>query len=396
MKKILVLLISLMTFCGAISAAESEPVLSVGAGAFDFKCKGAFDGITMRVDYYVPADGDISNMPIQFVMSGIDRNSDVYRDAWIGRADQYKVIVLAPHFSAEDFPSSLYQLGNVKAAYQQSDCSLMTYTIIDDIFLYVKELVNSSQTQYNLYGHSAGAQFVHRFVLFYHSPLLNKAVAANAGTYTFPTDEAKYQFGYSSIGGMAQWDVTQALAKKLTLFIGENDTERDNNLNVTTEADEQGLTRKERGANFYLQWANTARLLGMRYVWKIKQIEGVSHSNNRMSPVAADFLYDGTSQDNEPGIIPPGSTDILNGDLDLDGKISVIDLVLMNQVISGKFKPQQVDGYYPLTMSELVEDAALFGDLDHNGEFTSVDIEQLVQVMLGTKQAERVIKHHIK
>lgn len=293
MKKTFLLLITLLAF---INVFASNASLSVGSGSFDFKCQGAFEGITMRVDYYLPEEGDLSAMPIQFVMSGTDRNSDDYRDAWIERADFYKVIVLAPCFTAEDFPSSMYQQGNVKKAYSSSDPSYMSYVVIDDIFLYFKELVSSSQTQYNLYGHSAGAQFVHRFVLFHQSPYLNKAVAANAGTYTFPTDEAKYQFGYSNIGGMVQWNIAQVLSKDLTLLIGEDDTERDSNLNVTEEADEQGLNRKERGLNFYQKWSAVAKSLGIDYIWQLKSVEGVSHSNKRMSPVAANLLYGNSSQ----------------------------------------------------------------------------------------------------
>lgn len=318
MKKLFLLFIALMAFCCAFASNAS---LSAGSGAFDFKCQGAFGGITMKVDYYIPTDGDLSSMPIQFVMSGTDRNSDDYRDAWIERADLYKVIVLAPCFSADDFPSSMYQQGNVKKAYQNSDPSLMTYVLIDEIFLHFKELVSSSQSQYNIYGHSAGAQFVHRFVLFHQSPYLNRAVAANAGTYTFPTDEAKYQFGYSNIGGMAQWNVAQALAKELTLLIGENDTERDANLNVTEEADEQGLNRKERGLNFFQKWSLMAESLGIDYIWQLKSVEGVSHSNKRMSPVAADLLYGDSPQ--EIDAIEVGSASSALHKILFDGQIVI-------------------------------------------------------------------------
>ena len=318
MKKILLLLVTLMSFFHILASGTS---FAVGSGSFDFKCQGAFEGITMRIDYYIPAAGDLSNMPIQFVMSGTDRNSDVYRDAWIESADLYKVIVLAPYFSAEDFPSSMYQQGNVKKAFQNSDNSCMTYTLIDEIFLHFKDLVNSSQDKYNLYGHSAGAQFVHRFVLFHHSPYLNKAVAANAGTYTFPTDAAKYQFGYSNIGGMAQWNISQALAKDLTLLIGEEDTERDSNLNVTEEADEQGLNRKERGLNFYQRWSEQAKSLGIDYIWQLKSVEGVSHSNKRMSPVAADLLYGNIPQ--AIGTVNDGPSSSVSCKILLDGQMII-------------------------------------------------------------------------
>jgi hypothetical protein len=53
---------------------------------------------------------------------------------------------------------------------------------------------------YYLYGHSAGAQFVHRHLAFIcagGNPLrVIRAVAANAGFYTEPTFEVPFPFGF--------------------------------------------------------------------------------------------------------------------------------------------------------------------------------------------------------
>jgi hypothetical protein len=52
---------------------------------------------------------------------------------------------------------------------------------------------------YDMYGHSAGAQFVHRYLQFYDSPKVKKAVAANAGWYTFPNEAINYPYGIKSL-----------------------------------------------------------------------------------------------------------------------------------------------------------------------------------------------------
>ena len=48
---------------------------------------------------------------------------------------------------------------------------------------------------YALYGHSAGGQFVHRYVAFADAPRMESAVAANSGWYTMPDDGA-FPYGW--------------------------------------------------------------------------------------------------------------------------------------------------------------------------------------------------------
>ena len=42
-----------------------------------------------------------------------------------------------------------------------------------------------------IYGHSAGSQFVHRFLMTRPDAPVERAVAANAGWYTLPDDECR-------------------------------------------------------------------------------------------------------------------------------------------------------------------------------------------------------------
>lgn len=110
-------------------------------------------------------EGDVSTMPVLFVMHGTLRNADTYRDNWVELADKYGVLIITPEFSDEDFPGSRsYNLGGmfdgegnpVKEQY-------WAYSLIEPIFDNVQELVNSERETYDIFGHSAGAQFTHRF-----------------------------------------------------------------------------------------------------------------------------------------------------------------------------------------------------------------------------------------
>ena len=55
------------------------------------------------------------------------------------------------------------------------------FPAIDKVFEELKRLTGSTRTGYTLYGHSAGGQFVHRLATFAWSPLMERAVSANAG-----------------------------------------------------------------------------------------------------------------------------------------------------------------------------------------------------------------------
>ena len=268
------------------------PDLKVGSGVFDYACEGYFKGITIPVYYYIPQSGAIDEMPILFVMHGAHRNADNYRNHWIRKAEQYGIIVISPQFDKEQFPSRMYQSGNVKSgknAIRPSE--QMTYRIIDDIFLSIKIKIRSRQKQYNLYGHSAGGQFVHRFTIFYDSKYVNEAIAANPGHYTFPYNHSPYPYGLSGIARASDLPYEKIYGKKLTIMLGAADTLRDSNLNTMREADMQGLNRLERGRNFFRASEEHSNSLKSTFNWKLTIVEGAGHSNRKMSLAAADRLY---------------------------------------------------------------------------------------------------------
>ena len=75
--------------------------LSFGAGQFDFD--DICSGHRIPVFYYCPPK--ISrNSQVLFVMHGVRRNANKYRDVWIRLVHQHDVILVAPEFSEEHFP----------------------------------------------------------------------------------------------------------------------------------------------------------------------------------------------------------------------------------------------------------------------------------------------------
>ena len=192
-------------------------------------------------------------------------------------------------FDKHNFPSQMYQLGNVCSNGELNDQDEMIYTQIDAIFKAFVQSFGIVDQTYNIYGHSAGAQFVHRFVLFYDTPYLDQAVAANSGTYTFISNKQDLPYGYRNVGLSSI--AKKIFQKKLMVFLAEGDTIRDSNLNVSKDADRQGHNRYERGNNFFQSAEDYTTRKNIPFLWQLRTKSGVAHSNRQMAPAAADILY---------------------------------------------------------------------------------------------------------
>ena len=64
-----------------------------------------------------------------------------------------------------------------------------SFGVIERVFDCVKNALGLNAESYGFYGHSAGSQFVHRFLYFMPENRAHLIVAANAGWYTMPTFE---------------------------------------------------------------------------------------------------------------------------------------------------------------------------------------------------------------
>lgn len=288
---VLTALLLTLSAAALLSCSGRDLLFTEETGMVPYACQGAYAGKTVEIFYHIPA-GDVRSMPVQVVMHGMNRNGDKYRDHWIPLSDQYGFIILAPKFSEEEFPETAYQQGNVvdeTGKFQSRDA--MTYPIVGEVFHFFRDHSLSRAKKYNIYGHSAGSQFVHRYLLFGDSPDVDKAVAANAGWYTFPTDTTGYPYGIGNGPAEAGTDIRAFYGKQLIVLLGDADTLRSSSLRQTPEADAQGLTRLERGETFFAFCQADAARRGIPFNWEKAYVPGAGHSDAKMAPEAARLLY---------------------------------------------------------------------------------------------------------
>lgn len=248
-------------------------------------------GKKVPVWYFKPKDFT-PDTPIVFVMHGVSRNADGYRDNWIYLAEHHKLLILAPEFSKETFPRShSYALGGVMARSGGSERTpapeiKWAFYIVDRIFEQVRPALPTRQTRFALFGHSAGAQFVHRYMTFTGGEKVAIALTANAGWYTLPDYTVAFPYGLGGTG-LPKARVTQAFGKEMVVMLGDQDTKQGRHLRRTPEAMEQGSNRVERG-KYYVEAARREAIkLGAAFNWRIAIVPGVGHSNAGMAPAAA-------------------------------------------------------------------------------------------------------------
>lgn len=162
----------------------------------------------------------------------------------------------------------------------------------DRIFELVRNELDLRATGYDLFGHSAGGQILHRLALFHTDSKADRILAANAGWYTMPTFSTGFPYGLGE-SGLTAGQLEEAFGERLVVFLGEDDDENETrgSLRRTPEADRQGTHRLARGRSFYETGRSVAEAMGADFDWKLEVLPGIGHDYRRMSAAAADYLY---------------------------------------------------------------------------------------------------------
>jgi hypothetical protein len=268
-------------------------------GMFKFTPARPLSNTPINVYYHIPA-GDIKNMPILMSFHGAGRNANDYRDCWIKMANDKGFMVFAPEFTIDNFPSSdNYQTGNVFIDADMPSLASMkpknewTFSIIDSLFNHIKKEVAGNQKSYNAWGHSAGSQFLHRFILYVPDSKLEVAVCSNAGWYTVPEYGILYPYGLGE-SQIEKKQLSDAFAKKVFIHLAENDTDPNASALRRNEIvdKQQGTNRRARGEYFFKTVIKTAAENNFSLNWyKTPEVPNVAHDYIPMAEDAVKYLF---------------------------------------------------------------------------------------------------------
>lgn len=268
------------------TAAEPIPV---GKHSFVINAYRHTDRKTIRVWTYKPQQWT-PDKPVLFVMHGMARNAESYLDAWTDIAEQQGFFLVAPQFDSKFYRviTNDYQEGNLQSYFGwQNPESEWAFTVVENIFDHLNAVNGLSVGSYDIFGHSAGGQFVQRMVMLKPDARIRTAIAANAGTYTFADHKVRYPYGLNGV----QADLTRSFNKRLILLLGELDNNAvQGQLDQTDNAMLQGAHRFERGRNFYQSASVLATQQDLGFNWRLQPVPGVGHDFKAMSAAAASLL----------------------------------------------------------------------------------------------------------
>lgn len=270
-----------LVFCFSLfpcCSLYAEPAITSNKGQFVFKYENSGKVRNVTTHYYAPKRLTKSSR-IVFILHGDSRNGAVYRDEWQKYAREYNFLVLCPELSKQDFSYWEYNCGNIydtkKRCFNPKE--EWTFNLIEQLFDFVKKDQQMKVGAYCIFGHSAGAQFVHRMVLFMPEARFSMAIANGSGWYTLPSFEHVF---YTGLKGtvVTEDDLKKAFEKRLIILMGDKDFVtkiRPASYSETTHK----WDRVWRAEFFYEQARTKSQEMGIELNWIYKTVPGADHNS---------------------------------------------------------------------------------------------------------------------
>ncbi len=279
------------------ACASTQPWQDKEVGHYTFN---KWVGGKIDVHYIVPRNADAKSK-ILLVIPGARRNADDYRDQWLNLALKYNFVVLAIGCSVSVCEDEYqYNLGGITTPLgAPRPESKQFYSVPEKVFGDFVTRFGSEQTEFALYGHSAGGGFVHTYMLAKPDAPVSQAVAANAAFFTFPDTNQAYPFGLLNSPYEAS-RIDTWLQQPLVIMLGDQDMgPRTKTISNSDAANQQGKNVFARGLSFYAKAMNVAVERDVKPAWQIEVVRQVGHNSTNIVPFAFKYLFPDISQGNE-------------------------------------------------------------------------------------------------
>ena len=267
--------------------------LKADQGSYTFT---SWDGPKLNVFFASPKRVNADTRLVA-VMHGRKRNAKEYRDQWVAAANELNLLVIVPEFSEKEFSQVWgFNYGNIKTPDMIFiNQKFHAFSAIDPLVDEALKKFKLKSNNWGIYGHGAGAHFVHRYVLHQPEASHTLAIAANLGWYLSMTDQ-QWPFGLKN-SGIEAAQLKQAFGKYFLLMLGKADISTKPNSSYTKEHWDkislQGEHRLARGRNFFKSAVEKSKEVDQFFKWGMVEVPTTKgHSNTKqMVPYAAEMFF---------------------------------------------------------------------------------------------------------
>ena len=206
-------------------------------------------------------------------LHGISRNAAEVSEALADAAEAAGRVVVVPHFRADSWP--VFQRITRRARPDKTLLALLAT---------LRAMDTSFQGPVDCFGFSGGAQLAHRFAMLYPEAIGDLHLGA-AGWYTLPDTTVAYPYGMAecrekpeSWSRLMRSGLRAFLQRRITVYVGEEDTRRDASLRQNSLVDErQGLNRRERAWRYVGCVNERQAALGLPCTAELQLLPGCDH-----------------------------------------------------------------------------------------------------------------------
>jgi poly(3-hydroxybutyrate) depolymerase len=276
-----------------VTAGRLEMKMDEGSGSFVFRDRAAGARQSIRVFYFRPPSLG-PDFPLVVAMHGSTRAGAEFRDWLLGPAQRLGFLLLVPEFDVEAFPNAhAYNYGNVTTAPPDSHAIPRrdwNFGITERLVDSVSESIGSPTKSFHMFGMSAGAKYVLRYLAVNEAPFVGRAVAANGGWYMLPDLNIDYPDGMGGIG-LDESFLRRYLSKNLTILLGDADTDPDApDLPRNETAVAQGPHRLARGLWHFDHCRKVAERLRTSFGWRLEIVPGAVHVDQAMFEIGSQIV----------------------------------------------------------------------------------------------------------
>ena len=197
-----------------------------------------------------------------------------------------RFLIAAPLFDQKRFPDTLYKRGGgVLLDGKVQPRESWTYNVIFRLVAEIRRKQGRPDLPYLMLGHSGGGQFVTKMAMFMPGDAV-RFVAANPGSYVFPTSEAAFPYG---LGGLppelsSEEALRRYCATPLVLYLGTGDVYQNasDGFDFSPAALRQGPVRLARGHNFFNAMRKLAADHHWDFNWRLVETPDIGHSGSQM------------------------------------------------------------------------------------------------------------------